>query len=86
MPHPRRAVNGIPARNLPRAERYEAKAGRCANAWRAEDHAGCPPASGRDPVAILAETDGLRIPELLLIRYERMLQSPFTSSCGAPPP
>src|ERR1700692_138513 len=38
----------------------------------------CPPASGRDPVAILAETDGARIPELLPIRYERMLQSPFT--------
>jgi uncharacterized protein (DUF2252 family) len=80
MPHPR--VNGIPARNLPRAERYEA--GRALRKRLArEDHAGCPPASGRDPVAILAETDGLRIPELLPIRYERMLQSPFTFLRGA---
>jgi len=48
-----------------------------------ESHAECPPASGRDPVAILAETDGARIPELLPIRYERMLQSPFTFLRGA---
>jgi hypothetical protein len=55
MPHPR--VNGIPARNLPRSERYEA--GRALRKRVArEDNAGCPPASGRDPVAILAETDG----------------------------
>jgi uncharacterized protein (DUF2252 family) len=80
MPHPH--VNGIPARNLPRAERYEA--GRALRKRVArEDHADCPPASGRDPVAILAETDGLRIPELLPIRYERMLQSPFTFLRGA---
>jgi uncharacterized protein (DUF2252 family) len=80
MPQPR--VNGIPARHLPRAERYEA--GRALRKRVArETHAGCPPASGRDPVAILAETDGARIPELLPIRYERMLRSPFTFLRGA---
>jgi Uncharacterized protein conserved in bacteria (DUF2252) len=34
-------------------------------------------------VAIPAETDSARIPELLPIRYERMLQSPFTFPRGA---
>ena len=80
MPYPR--VNGIPPVNSPRAERYEA--GRALRKRVArESHADCPPASGRDPVAILAETDGARIPELLPIRYERMLQSPFTFLRGA---
>ncbi len=80
MPHPR--ANGIPPKNSPRAERYEA--GRALRKRVArETHADCPPASGRDPVAILALTDGARIPELLPIRYERMLRSPFTFLRGA---
>jgi uncharacterized protein (DUF2252 family) len=70
------------AKNLPRAERFEV--GRALRQHVArEAHAACPPASGRDPVAILAETDGARIPELLSIRYQRMLQSPFTFLRGA---
>ncbi len=80
MPHPR--ANGIPPKNSPRAERYEA--GRALRKRVArETHADCPPASSRDPVAILALTDGARIPELLPIRYERMLRSPFTFLRGA---
>jgi uncharacterized protein (DUF2252 family) len=80
MPHPR--ASGILPKNSPRAERYEA--GRALRKRVArETHADCPPASGRDPVAILAETDGARIPELLPIRYERMLRSPFTFLRGA---
>jgi uncharacterized protein (DUF2252 family) len=80
MPHPR--ANGIPPKNSPRAERYEA--GRALRKRVAlETHAECPPASGRDPVAILAETDAARIPELLPIRYERMLRSPFSFLRGA---
>lgn len=80
MPHPR--ANGIPPKNSPRAERYEA--GRALRKRVArETHADCPPASSRDPVAILALTDGARIPELLAIRYERMLRSPFTFLRGA---
>lgn len=31
----------------------------------------------RDPVAVLAEGDGSRLPELLALRYERMAASPF---------
>jgi hypothetical protein len=81
MPHPR--ANGIPPKNSPRAERYEA--GRALRKRVAlETHAECPPASGRDPVAILAETDAARIPELLPIRYERMLRR-LSPSCAAPP-
>jgi uncharacterized protein (DUF2252 family) len=80
MPHPR--VNGIPPKISPRAERHEA--GRALRQRVArETHAECPPVSGRDPVAILALTDAARIPELLPIRYERMLQSPFTFLRGA---
>ena len=80
MPH--QHVNGIPPKNSPRAERYEA--GRALRQRVArETQAECPPASGRDPVAILHETDGPRIPELLPIRYERMLRSPFTFLRGA---
>ncbi|HUI20159.1 MAG TPA: DUF2252 domain-containing protein [Methylocella sp.] len=76
------SLNGIPAKTLPRAQRYEA--GRALRKVVArEPHAECPAASSRDPVAILAETDKPRIPELLPIRYERMLQSPFTFFRGA---
>jgi uncharacterized protein (DUF2252 family) len=76
------SLNGIPAKNLPRAKRYEA--GRTLrDRVSRESHADCPPASGRDPVAILAETDSARIPELLPIRYQRMLQSLFTFLRGA---
>jgi len=80
MPHPR--VNGIPAKNSPRAERYGAGRALRKRVTR-EGHAECPPASNRDPAAILAETDDARIPELLPIRYERMLRSPFTFLRGA---
>jgi uncharacterized protein (DUF2252 family) len=80
MPHPR--ANVVPPKNSPRAERYET--GRALRKRVArETHADCPPAPGRDPVAILALTDGARIPELLPIRYERMLRSPFTFLRGA---
>ena len=76
------SMTGIPAKNLPREKRYEAGRALRDRVSR-ESHADCPPASGRDPVAILAETDGARIPELLPIRYQRMLQSPFTFLRGA---
>jgi uncharacterized protein (DUF2252 family) len=38
---------------------------------------------GRDPVAILAESDPLRVQSLLPVRYARMQQSPFTFLRGA---
>jgi uncharacterized protein (DUF2252 family) len=37
----------------------------------------------RDPVAILAETDAGRLPELLPERYKRMMQNPFAFLRGA---
>jgi len=37
----------------------------------------------RDPVAILAEGDRTRVPELVPVRYERMLKSPFAFLRGA---
>jgi len=76
------SINGIPAKNLPREQRYEAGRMLRKRVTR-ESHAECPLASSRDPVAILAETDDARIQELLPIRYERMLQSPFTFLRGA---
>src|SRR5262249_25821904 len=37
----------------------------------------------RDPVAILARGDRTRVPELVPVRYERMLTSPFAFLRGA---
>src|SRR6202040_3620659 len=38
---------------------------------------------GRDPVALLAAGDRTRVPELIPVRYERMLASPFAYLRGA---
>jgi hypothetical protein len=40
--------------------------------------------SPTDPVQILTAQDATRIPELVPVRYERMLVSPFTFYRGAP--
>ena len=78
------SLNGIPAKNLPRAKRYEA--GRALrNSVARESHAECPPASGRDPVAILAETDGARIPEFCRSATNACCNRP-SPSCAAPLP
>jgi len=37
----------------------------------------------RDPVAILARGDRTRVPELVPVRYERMLTNPFAFLRGA---
>jgi uncharacterized protein (DUF2252 family) len=42
-----------------------------------------PPASRRDPLAILEEQDATRVPELVPIRHGRMLASPFAFYRGA---
>jgi uncharacterized protein (DUF2252 family) len=68
--------------SAPRAERYSAgKALR--DVVSLESHADCPPGSERDPVAILRESDPLRLPNLLPIRYQRMSHSAFTFLRGA---
>jgi uncharacterized protein (DUF2252 family) len=41
------------------------------------------PAERRDPLALLGEQDGARVPELVPIRYGRMLRSPFAFYRGA---
>ncbi len=46
-------------------------------------HAKLKPPSDRDPLAILRKTDEDRLPELVPIRYGRMLQSPFAFFRGA---
>jgi uncharacterized protein (DUF2252 family) len=48
-----------------------------------EKHADLRGPADRDAVAILAATDRTRVPELLPVRYERMLQSPFAFLRGA---
>ncbi len=48
-----------------------------------EKHADLRGPADRDPVAILAAGDRGRVPELVPIRYERMLVSPFTFLRGA---
>jgi uncharacterized protein (DUF2252 family) len=68
--------------HLSRAERRDAGRALRTRVPR-ENHADCPPAADRDPVAILAETDVRRIPELLPIRYQRMTKSPFYFLRGA---
>ncbi|MBV8489368.1 MAG: DUF2252 domain-containing protein [Candidatus Eremiobacteraeota bacterium] len=48
-----------------------------------ESHAQLHLASGRDPLGILQESDAERLPELVPIRYGRMMQSPFSFFRGA---
>jgi uncharacterized protein (DUF2252 family) len=48
-----------------------------------EKHADLHGPADRDAVAILAATDRTRVPELVPVRYERMLASPFTFLRGA---
>src|SRR4249919_973123 len=50
---------------------------------RREKHADLRGPADRDPVAILAASDRARVPELVPVRYERMLASPFAFLRGA---
>src|SRR5262245_59192179 len=64
------------------AERYE-HGRRLRRKASREEHADLRGPSDRDAVAILAATDRTRVPELVPIRYERMLTSPFAFLRGA---
>jgi uncharacterized protein (DUF2252 family) len=64
------------------AERYEYGT-RLRKKVPRERHADLRGSGDRDAVAILAETDRSRVPELVPIRYERMLASPFAFLRGA---
>jgi uncharacterized protein (DUF2252 family) len=59
--------------------------GRAARArTRRSAHAGwTPPAEREDPVAVLERQDATRLPELVPIRYGRMLESPFAFFRGS---
>jgi uncharacterized protein (DUF2252 family) len=48
-----------------------------------EKHADLRGPANRDPVAILAASDRTRVPELVPVRYQRMLASPFAFLRGA---
>jgi uncharacterized protein (DUF2252 family) len=70
------------ARSGTLAERYEQGVGLRQRTPR-EKHADLLGPSDRDPVAILAASDRTRIPELIPVRYERMLSGPFAFLRGA---
>ena len=64
------------------AERYE-HGGRLRRKAPLEEHADLLGPADRDPVAILAAADRTRVPELVPVRYQRMLASPFAFLRGA---
>jgi len=66
----------------PRAERYQ-HGKRLRKKTPRERHADLLGSAARDPVAILAAGDRSRVPELIPVRYERMLASPFAFLRGA---
>jgi uncharacterized protein (DUF2252 family) len=70
------------ARSGTLAERYEQGVSLRQRTPR-EKHAELLGPSDRDPVAILAASDRTRIPELIPVRYERMLSGPFAFPRGA---
>jgi uncharacterized protein (DUF2252 family) len=88
------ATRNDPAGDVAGARRSRVQTGRVAHFTRAEraaqgkaaraevprsSHAGWEPAQGRrDPVDVLEEQAQTRVPELVPIRYGRMLVSPFT--------
>ena len=64
------------------AERYDRGVGLRQKTPR-KKHADLLGPTDRDPVAILARGDRTRVPELVPVRYERMLTSPFAFLRGA---
>src|SRR5262245_3212552 len=64
------------------AERYDRGVGLRQKTPR-KKHADLLGPTDRDPVAILAASDRTRVPELVPVRYERMLASPFAFLRGA---
>ncbi|MGE5226381.1 MAG: DUF2252 domain-containing protein [Planctomycetaceae bacterium] len=77
------APEAAPRRPLPRPQE-RARQGKEARARLArEDHGWDPPSGRLDPVAVLQEQSASRIPELVPIRYGRMLASPLAFYRGA---
>jgi uncharacterized protein (DUF2252 family) len=81
-----RQTEPAPAAQSPRPARDTGReAGRAARAAvpRSAHGEWAAPAGRRDPLAILAEQDQTRVPELVPVRYGRMLASAFTFYRGA---
>jgi len=74
----------VQSRSHTLAERYE-HGTRLRKKVPREGHADLHGPADRDAVAILAATDRTRVPELLPVRYARMLASPFAFLRGAAP-
>src|SRR5215471_21281005 len=80
---PCREANALNTHGYPAlAERYEEGVGLRRKTSR-KKHADLFGPIDRDPVAILARGDRTRVPELVPVRYERMLTSPFAFLRGA---
>ena len=69
----------------PRAERIQIGKSLRDRLSRASQATWQPPANRRDPIDLLEESNQDRLPELIPIRYGRMLRSPFTSLRGSAP-
>src|SRR3954451_8332124 len=86
IPHPRPRARTVRALSTPPATFSERQArGRGARAdVPRSSHAAWPPAADRpDPVVVMRQEDAARVPELVPIRYGRMLVSAFTFYRGA---
>ena len=68
---------------IPRADRAAAGKALRSSVPRASHRDWTPPADRRDPVDVLIESNTGRLPELVPIRFGRMLVSPFTFFRGA---
>ncbi|MGZ8566790.1 MAG: DUF2252 family protein, partial [Actinomycetota bacterium] len=78
--------SGPPIKSVPHLTPKErADRGKAARATvpRASHATWEPPADRPDPVEVLRAQEGVRVPELVPIRYGRMLVSPFTFYRGA---
>lgn len=73
------------ARFRSREERLQIGKGLRANLPREAHAQWRPPSHRRDPIDVLEESNQDRLPELIPIRYGRMLQSPFAFLRGAAP-
>ena len=76
----RSGASSAPSGSL--AERYDRGAGLRQKTSR-QKHADLHGPLDRDPVTILAAGDRTRVPELIPVRYDRMLTSPFAFLRGA---
>ena len=90
LQHASREARPRPRSRPPKPVHHLSAAERAANGKAAREAAPrsahgdwAPPVGRRDPVELLGEQDASRVPELVPVRYGRMLVSPFTFFRGA---